>query len=887
MERTKDFFISYTSDDRVWAEWIAWQLIQNGYEVVIQTWDFRPGANFIEQMNTALAECKATIAVLSSAYLRSSYGRAEWTAAFLHGHSEQPRLLCVRIEDVEPPPLLRPWIYIDLVGLNAEEARSALLAGIQRGPVRPSMEPQYPGAPRASAPLRERPPFPGHTSKVWNLPTNRNPWFSGRTLLFNKLTQALESSTSLPSIVALVGIGGVGKTALVVEYAHRHRDNYQWVWWVKAESPEIALSDYAALADPLGLHQLPVTNETVVAAVRQQLENSNGWLLILDNAQPAVDIRPFLPARGTGHIIVTTRDARWIQDAKILSVPPLTREEAVSFLLDRTGHEDRGAAEKLANTLGDLPISLQQAAAYIEERGITFSRYLDLLGQQASLDGGAVEAVDHKQAIWATWNIAINAVAEQAPLAVKLLLICAHLDPSGIPIRLFHQGASVLPEPLRTLAENREALDENFLLLRQYSLVQIKGDTASINQIVCSILRGQGSTDERRGWAVAALHLLDRCFPERSGELRNWPACNELLPHALATTEQAQALGIEPVPTARLLTRIAGYWLARGRLQQSRRASQQAVAILESAVGANDIHVASALLELAAAERELGALHQAKMLAERAVSVAMSQVGPKHETTALALNQNGLILVRLGEPAQARTMFEQALRILQELRGPADSDVAQVLSNVGLAYFNLNDLNNARDMFLRAREILERSSGVGDPAFVTVVSNIGAVLYQQGDLVGGRAHLEWALAAREALYGPDHPDMASLLTNLGGVIGKLGEYERARSMLERALKMQVAAHGYYTFDVVNTMNNLGAILVDMGEPQRGKLVLQQALQIATSIYGPKHVRLIGILMSLGAAFFALGDDESARNCFAQAKAIEKRANSPWRRITHS
>jgi tetratricopeptide (TPR) repeat protein len=884
MGPTKDFFISYSSADREWAEWIAWQLIQNGHEVVIQAWDFRPGTNFIEQMNTALAECKATIGVLSSAYLRSSYGRAEWTAAFLHGHSEQPRLLCVRIEDVEPPPLLRPWIYIDLVGLDAEEAHSTLLSGIQRRAVRPRTEPQYPGTARASVPFVERPPFPGHTSKAWNLPTSRNPWFSGRSLLLNKLTQALGSSTSLPSVVALVGIEGVGKTALAVEYAHRHRDDYQLVWWVRAESSEIALSDYAALADSLDLHQPPGTDETIVATVRQHLENSSDWLLILDNAQPAVDIRPFVPARGTGHIIVTTRDARWSQGAKILSVPPLTRKEAVGFLLDRTGHEDRAAAEKLANTLGDLPISLQQAAAYVEERGITFSRYLDLLGEHSSLDGGAVEAVGHKQSIWATWNIAIDAVAAQAPVAEKLLVICAHLDPSGIPINLFHQGASVLPEPLRTLAENREKLNENFLLLRQYALVQIKGDTASINQIVSSILREQGSPDEHRGRAAAALRLLDRCFPERSGDLQNWPACNQLLPHALATTEQAQILGIEPVPTARLLTRIAAYWRERGQLQQSRRTSQQAVAILESTVGTNDVHVASALTNLAAVERELGALHNAKTLAERAVSVAMSQVGPMHEMTAEALNENGLILVRLGEPAQARTMFERALSVLQELRGPADSDVAQVLSNVGLAYWGLGDLNKARDMFLRAREILERSSGVDDPAFVTVVNNIGSVLYEQGDLVGGRAHLEWALAATEALYGPDHPAVTSRLTNLGGVIGKLGEYEKACSMLERALKMQVAAHGYHDFDVVYTMNNLGVILVEMGEPQRGEPVLQQALQIATSLYGPKHVRLINVLMSLGGAFLALEDYESARNYFARAEAIEKRANSPWRRI---
>jgi tetratricopeptide (TPR) repeat protein len=881
---TKDFFISYTSADREWAEWIAWQLLQDGHEVVIQSWDFRPGMNFIEQMNAALTECKATIAVLSSAYLRSSYGRAEWTASFLHGYSEQPRLLCVRVEDVEPPPLLRPWIYIDLVGLDADEARSALLSGIQRGPARPSIEPQFPGAAGARVPYRERPPFPGQPTEAWNLPTNRNPWFSGRTLLFNKLAQALGSPTSQPSVVALVGMGGVGKTALVIEYAHRRRDDYRWVWWVRAESSEVVLSDYAALAGPLGLRQPAIADETVVRAVRQHLENSSGWLLILDNARPAVDIRRFLPARGSGHVIITTRDPQWIQDAKLISVPPLTHEEAVSFLLDRTGHQDRERAEKLANTLGDLPLSLQQAAAYIEERGITFSQYLDLLEQQSSLNGEAIEPVGHKQTIWATWRIAIDAVAEQAQPAAKLLLLCAYLDPSAIPIRLFHEGASALPEPLHDLAENRGLLEENFRLLRQYSLVQIRGDTASINRIVCSILHEQASSEERRRWAAVALYLLHRCFPERSADLRNWPVCNELLPHALAATEQAQTLGIEPVPTARLLTRIAAHWRARGQLQQSRYTSQRAVAILESTVGTNNVDFASALTDLAAAERELGALHNAKMLAERAVSIAMSQADPRHEATAEALNENGLILVRLGEPTQARPMFERALSILQQLRGPAHSDVAHILSNVGLAYWELGDLDNARDRFLRARGILERSSGVDDPAFVPIVENIGTVLYQQGDLVGGRAHLEWALAARERLYGPDHPAVAGVLTNLGGVIGKLGEYEKACSMLERALQIEVSAHGYYSFDVISTMNNLGVILVDMGQPQRGKPVLQQALQIATALYGPNHEKLIHVLLSLGGAFLALDDDESARNCFARAEAIEKRAKGPWRRI---
>jgi hypothetical protein len=77
----RDFFISYTSTDRAWAEWVAWQLEDEGWTTVLQAWDFSPGDNFIQRMRDALEQADRTIALLSPAYLASPYGTDEWTGA--------------------------------------------------------------------------------------------------------------------------------------------------------------------------------------------------------------------------------------------------------------------------------------------------------------------------------------------------------------------------------------------------------------------------------------------------------------------------------------------------------------------------------------------------------------------------------------------------------------------------------------------------------------------------------------------------------------------------------------------------------------------------------------------------------------------------------------
>jgi hypothetical protein len=141
-----DFFISYNQADKSWAEWIAWILEEAGYSVVIQAWNFRPGGNFILEMQKAARGTHKTIAVLSENYLDAEYTHPEWAAAFVRDPQGQQRtLIPMRVQKCTPPGLLGPINYVDLVGLSEQDARIAIL-GAFSGRAKPSQAPPFPGA---------------------------------------------------------------------------------------------------------------------------------------------------------------------------------------------------------------------------------------------------------------------------------------------------------------------------------------------------------------------------------------------------------------------------------------------------------------------------------------------------------------------------------------------------------------------------------------------------------------------------------------------------------------------------------------------------------------------------------------------------------------------
>jgi hypothetical protein len=169
-----DFFVSYNRADRTWAEWIAWQLEEAGYTVVIQAWDFRPGSNFVVDMQQAASAARRTIAVLSPDYMAARFTQPEWTAAFAQDPTgTQGTLLPVRVRAVDLSGLLPQIIYIDLVGLEEATAQATLLAGVQRSRAKPTVAPTFPASTLHRK--EDQPEFPHpapgeHTDKVGTQP---------------------------------------------------------------------------------------------------------------------------------------------------------------------------------------------------------------------------------------------------------------------------------------------------------------------------------------------------------------------------------------------------------------------------------------------------------------------------------------------------------------------------------------------------------------------------------------------------------------------------------------------------------------------------------------------------------------------------------------------
>ncbi len=675
-----DFFVSHAGRDGAWAEWVAWQLIDAGYSVELDVWDWAAGRNFVTAMSGALARADRVVALFSAAYFEPErYTAEEWSASLVHVPGVAAgRLVPVRVEEVPAdlvPPLLRPLVSRDVFGVAEAEARRVLLAAVA-GPVRPTGKPGFPGqAGRLSRLGGAGPRLPGVLPPVWGNVPPRNPGFTGRDQMLADVRNALLSG-GRAVVLALAGMGGVGKTQLAAEYAYRFASGYDVVWWIAAEQAGLIGEQVAALAAGLGCAGPDADMDAAGRAVLGELRRRDRWLLVFDNAEAPEDLAAWLPG-GIGHVLITSRAHGWAEVAVPVEVNVLARSESVTILRDRTGMPD-GDADRVAAALGDLPLAVAQAAVYLTETGMRAGEYADLVVSRAAELLGEGRPSSYPRSLAAVTVLALDRLAGQDPAAAEVARVCAFLAPEPVPAQWFTGAAAELPAGLAGKVADPVAWRQVLGRVSRSALARADRGGLLMHRLTQAIIRSSLPPEQATAAEAAAAAIVAASSPGDTVAPGTWSAWARLLPHLLALDPAASSN-----PDLRdVACGAAWHLIVRGDFRGGHDLASGLYRQWGQRLGPDDSQTLAAGHSLGFALRQMGRSGEACQVSEDTLARSRRVLGEDHPSTLASANNLAFDLRALGETQAARDLDEDTLARRRRVLGEDHPDTLGSASNL-------------------------------------------------------------------------------------------------------------------------------------------------------------------------------------------------------------
>ena len=807
---------------------------------------------------------------------------------------------------------------------------SELLGRPSPSPARLAEE-QVPGAGQGSA-------LPSKAIALWTVPSARNPHFTGRDELLDQLMQQLSPTepgqpmalrrAALTQAQVIKGLGGIGKTQIAVEYAYRARElgRYTHTLWIMASSEEAILMSFAALAELLpGVASAGETEQRkLVAAVIRWLEQcKEPWLLIVDNADDLSLAQPYLPLRGNGSVLLTTRASAvgWL--APSLEVDTMGMMEGIELLL-RRAQRFAGATEEEINEAGNLvaalaqfPLALDQAGAYIEETGCSLGDYLQLYQahRRTLLAWRGRQATRYPASVATTWGLSFQRVEQTNPAAADLLRLCAFLAPDAIPEELLTGGAPYWPAALQEAVTDRLSFNQMLEALLAFSLVKRLAEDRllSIHRLVQVVQQERLSAEEQGQWAERLVRAVHVVFPHEPQEVASWQACLRyldqvqacdtlireqrlLLPEAaelldwagtylceralysLAEPLYQQSLSIweqqaEPQPASKVqsLNHLADLYVSQGKYAAAESLYHLAVPIIEQQVGAEHPLLVDALKGLAHIYSNEWKFAMAEPLYQRALHMWEQQGGPEHPLLVNVLTGLAFVQMQQGKYAEAELLQGRALRIRERQLGPEHIQVAFPLLGLAQITVEKGEYARAEPLIQRALRIRERQLGPEHPLVAMALHALAEMLAGQGNDAEAEPLFQRALRIREEQLGQEHPDVAQSLRGLANLYTRQGKYMEAEPLYVRALRIVEQRLGPEHLETASVLHDFAGFQQVQGRTQEAAIMYQRALTTREHVLGPDHQLTLDTRARLQEVLVGLGQMQEAAHVEAPHK----------------
>ena len=726
------------------------------------------------------------------------------------------------------------------------------------------------------------------------MPFDRNPNFTGRRAQLAQLEGKLfvgEQTTK----VAITGLGGIGKTQLVLALVYRIREKYRncSVIWIPATNMESLHQAYLDVARRLSIAGCEEEKADVKRLVQCYLskESAGQWLLVFDNADDInmwiaeVGSEPgsgrlieYLPRSDQGCIVFTSRDRKTavkLAHQNIVEVPEMDEGVATQLLqkcLVNPGLATSGSDTKdLLEELTYLPLAIIQAAAYINENGITFADYLSLLADQEEevIDLLSEEFEDDgryhniKNPVATTWLVSFEKIRHRDPLAADYLSFMCCIDSKDIPQSLLPPGPS------------RKKEIEAIGTLNAYSFITIRpADTAlDLHRLVHLSTRNWLRKEKLLTCSTErVIRRLEEVFPD--DDHKNRSVWRTYLPHVRYILESS-LVDKDWQSRMNLLWRYGMCLSKDGRWNEAEAAIAEVLEIEKRGLGADHPDTLTSINDLASIYWNQGQWDKAEELEVQVLETRKTKFGADHPGTLTGMANLASTYGNQGRWGEAEELELQVLETRKTKLGADHPDTLTSMGNLASTYRKQGRWSEAEELEVQVLEARKTKLGANHPNTLTSMANLALTYWGQGRWDKAEELGVQALEARKTKLGADHPDTLTSMNNLASTYRDQGRWDKAEELEVKVLKARKTKLGADHPDTLTSMNNLALTYLDQGRWDKAEELEVKVLKARKTKLGADHPDTLTSLASLASIYWNQGRLDKAEELEVQVLEARK------------